>query len=497
MAATLQRRGDLAASLDVLDAALARNGSDATLHFLRAAAWRAGGRDVDAERDFRAALAADSGHIDAALALAFLLREQGRIDAACATIAALWKMRQDDAAVASAALGFLRECGDLVRAREIAFAAIARWPGDARLAAIAGDAALALGDFADAERELRRAVALDPEQSAAWLRLSHCRRYADAADPDLRRFAAISADARRTAQTRICAGFALGKAYDDLGDFAGAAAALRTANALARSGSPWQSARWDAEVERQLAYRLPPAAAGADDFSPLFIVGLPRTGTTLAATLLARHPDVRDRGELNWISALAADLDTAGRLANPAALRAAARLVTAQMRRDDAPARWYVDKNPLNFRHLGFIATLFPRARIVHCRRGLRDTALSIWMQHFAHGDMAFAYDFAAIAHVARSEAALMTHWRSSLALPVFDLEYESLIADRDAALTRLADFLGISAAPLLSDAPPAASAIATASVWQARQPLYTRSVGRWRRYAPFVPELREQFNGI
>ena len=286
----------------------------------------------------------------------------------------------------------------------------------------------------------------------------------------------------------------MGKALDDLGDYANAAQVLRDANAQARANTPWHAQAWRQFVADQIARGPLPALHDNVEFTPVFIVGLPRTGTTLAATTLGRHPQLRDRGELNWIAAMHASLQSQGLLHDPSSLQAVRSLVAAQLRRDDAPAHGYIDKNPLNFRHLDLIAAIFPNAKIIHCRRHRRDTALSLWMQHFAHDDAAFAYDFAGIADMAAGYDELMAQWRRTLALPIFDLDYETLASADPDVLRRLLEFLGVAAEPLLQALPAAMGPITTASVWQVRQPLHTRSIGRWRHYAPFVPELAQLF---
>ena len=480
----------------VLASALGHYPDDVELHYLRGNALRVSQRYDEAEQDFRQALSRKPAHRQASLSLAFMLREHGRINAAAEVALALWRHHRDDPALALALLDFLRESGAHIQANAIAEAAHAHWPDHARIAALAGEIALALGDFAAARSALRRAVELDPGQSSAWLRLSYCQRCDDPADPDLALIHAAWRDGRLAPPSRICAGFALGKLRDDLDELAGASAVLREANALARAAAPWNAVDWHAMVGQQIArHPLPPIAFDAD-FVPVFIVGLPRSGTTLVATRLARHRAVHDRGELNWIAAMHAHLVSQDALHDPAALQTVATLIATQMRRDDAPARYYIDKNPLNFRYLNLIAALFPNARIVHCRRGARDTALSLWSQHFAHPDLGFTYDFPAIADVTRSHDRLMAHWRATLPLAILDMAYEDLVADPAAQLDRLAGFLDLSDAPVAANDDLAApQVISTASVWQARQPVYTHAVGRWRRYAEFVPELTTLFD--
>ncbi|HEX7915518.1 sulfotransferase [Rudaea sp.] len=422
------------------------------------------------------------------------LREDGRIEAAADTVIALWQEAHGNRAVALDVLEFLKECSAQQRALPVARDARTRWPSDARFAAEAGEIALTLGHFDEAAVALREAIDLDPKQGAAWLRLAYCHRFAED-DADVQRFRRGWSDTGLDEAARICAGFAFGKALDDLGDYSQAAQVLTQANALARLTSNWRVDAWRRFIDAQLNASALPALPGSSDFTPIFVVGMPRSGTTLVASTLARNPEVRDRGELNWVPALHTLLREQGQLRNPQALAAIAGVIRAQMRRDDAPARFHLDKNPLNFRHLDFIAACFPNARIVHCRRGARDTALSIWMQHFAHEDLGFAYDFAAIAEVGKDCDALIAHWRARLPLAILDVDYERFVAEPPAQRHRLEEFLGLPAR--VDDDGTGdgnAQSITTASVWQARQPVYTHAVERWRRYAPYLPELTTLF---
>ena len=478
----------------VADTAMRHFPQATELRYWRANALRVCARHDEAEQGFRALLGDRPDHRDAALSLAFMLREHGRIDAATHVVVALANAPTGDAGQTLALLAFLRECGAHAQAIGIATAARKRWPQDAPLAAITGELALALGDFGAARDALHDTLAHDPGQAAAWLRLAHCQRYENRDDPDLRRFESAMANPELAAPARICAAFALGKGLDDLGDYAMAAQVLRGANAQAHAGTPWRAHDWQNFVTSQLSGQALPTLTDAADFAPVFMVGLPRTGTTLAATLLGRHPQLRDRGELNWIGAMHANLQAQGQLHEASALRVVCDLVRVQLRRDDAPARGYIDKNPLNFRYLDLIAALFPAARIIDCRRNRRDTALSLWMQHFAHADAGFAYDFANIAEMATGYERLMAHWRQTLALPIFDLDYETLAAGDTDCLRRLAQFLDVAAEPLLHTPAAVSGPVTTASVWQVRQPLNTRSIGRWRNYAPFLPELTQLF---
>jgi hypothetical protein len=224
------------------------------------------------------------------------------------------------------------------------------------------------------------------------------------------------------------------------------------------------------------------------------VVGLPRSGTTLTAVQLARHAGVRDRGELPHIPYIADRLEASGRIHDPEALREAANLYSAHLRQDDAPARWYVDNNQLNFRHLDLIARLFPQARVVHCVRDRRDTALSIWSQYFANAACAFANDLHDIAAFSAGHDRLMQHWKQTLDLPIHTVGYEDMVEHSEDVSEQLRKFVGLPAMAAGRERPARAQVITSASMWQARQPVYRSSIARWRAYAPFMPELEQLF---
>ncbi len=484
--------GLMRAGVPGIAATVAEQGLDQHVHahalrVLFGNALRMIGERAAAERELRAVLAAEPDQRQAAVSLAHLLRELGRHQAAGEAMLLPWR---DEAPVrddALATIGFLRECGLAARAFEIAGKALNAHPGDAPLHAQMGELALELGRFEQARAHLRASLDVDPAQPGLWVRLATAHRFQQRDEADAMRIAALAARRGITDMVGIAAHFALGKIEADLGDIAGAVRARRARHAPRRPRRGGWRARGAGVVDRQR--RLPPpqpvATSPERGFVPVLIVGLPRSGTTLAATLLARHPAVRGRGELNWLAHLATYVDGAGGAST--ALNHAAALYAAQLRGDDGPARCYIDKNPLNFRHLGHAVALLPGLRVIHCRRDLRDTALSLWQQMFAHEDNTYAYDFADIAAYAAGYRQLMDHWREVLEVPLFELDYEALAADSEATLARLHAFLGLE--PGASGmAPP--QPIRTASVWQARQRIHAASIGRWRTWAPHLPEL-------
>jgi len=398
-----------------------------------------------------------------------------------------------DANLAIHAIELLDDCGRKGDAASIADAAIAENPDDARLHAYAGMLRIQLGEFERARRHYLRALQQDPR---AWewhvpIGLSSTQRYTERRHPD---FVLFHDGLRRdglSGKARAELHFALGKAHDDVGDYEEAARRFREGNALARRLVRWSRKDWRRAVEARMAakpilQRLDPTAA----FTPVFIVGMPRSGTTLLADLLSRFSKVRSRGELPWAAQLAARSALVGSPARTD-LQAAAAMYTVLSRQDDAgDALWFIDKQPLNFRYLDLLLALFPHAKVIHCRRNRRDTALSLWMQCFLEEVQGYSYDFGDIALVMRDEHRLMAHWHTLYPESIWRVQYEDLVADPTGVITELASWLGLSTHADGVLPAPSASSVSTASLWQVRQPIHSGSVGRWQRYASYLPEL-------
>lgn len=428
---------------------------------------------------------------DVAMLLAEVQRSQARLSAAAETLLAVCRANAFEPGLSLRCAEFVRQCDRHAVAGQICEGALAGGASAPELLVLAGNIARETGDFDAARACYLQALehGVDLGRHHVLGALANTRRYVDPADPDITRFAAHFADARYSPRSRASAGFALAKAQNDLAGYAAAATVLREANALVRGVQAWDARVWQAFVAARRRDRVVASARQPSrGFVPVFVVGVPRSGTTLTATLLARSIDARDRGELRALRFIAGQLIDGGHLANPAALAEAAALYRKLAVQDDAPATFYLDQDPLNFRWLHIAAAMFPQARVIHLRRDRRDTALSLWSQDFAHPDLAFAYDFDDMAAYMDGHDALMRHWSRSKPLPVFELDYEVLVTDTEATLVKLRDFIG--APGVASETAVESVPVQSASVWQARQPVYRTSVGRWRHYAPHVAEL-------
>jgi len=490
------QRGQPLFAAAVLELALQRYPAISELRYwLGYAQWQAGQVDR-AEAELRRVLAGEM-HAGASQLLAQLLRGQGRFKAAAACMAAVARVPSDDIGGVLGGIQFVRECHQQSLAAELCAEHLSRGMSDPRLHALAGQIEQELGHFEQARACYVGALAQGINLNEWFVlgSLASLQRYVDRQHADFAMFGARLQDRTLAPRARASILFALGKACDDIGAYADAANAWRQANQLMRNLHSWPRPAWKDFVQARVTAVAPPLRGRHADCVPIFVVGLPRTGTTLMAELLGRHPGVCNRGELPTLEYLAAQLMSLPAREQAAHVSEAAEIYLTHLRRDDAPLGHYIDKNPLNFRYLDYVTAMFPQARVIHCRRHARDTALSIWSQPFARDEYAFARDFGDIAALAEGCDVLMAHWRRSLPMPIITVDYEQLVADPAAMLAGLWPRLGLVPDDLPSivhaDQP---APITSASLWQARQPVHKRSVARWRHYGDLLPELVQLF---
>ena len=438
-------------------------------------------------------LARHPGHAEAATLLAKLLQGQGQLNAASDVMASLCRHSDMDAAITFRCAQFVQQCQRQPLAATLCDEAFARGSTSAELRVLAGNIAKELGEFDSARSHYLAALEAGVDLNAWFVlgALATTQRYDTSAHPDFGRFIAHFHDTAYSLHSRATTGFGLAKAYDDLGDYANAAQTLREANRLSQQAQPWSRESWAQWLGARMQSRLfdQPLQA-TPDFVPIFIVGLPRSGTTLAATQLARHRDVRDRGEMPMLNYIANSLQAGNHHHDTGVLREAAALYRRLAVQDDPHVRWYIDQDPNNFRYLDLIAALFPQARIIHCQRGRRDTALSIWSQSFAQAHYGFANDFDDTADFFSGHDRLMEHWQQRIQLPIHRLDYEDMVSDPQSTMEKLSLFVGLPVAAASDETTSSPAAITSASMWQARQPIYRSSVGRWEHYLSHVPEL-------
>ena len=389
-----------------------------------------------------------------------------------------------------------RALGRVDDAAASASRALALRPDAADTVALLGNLEIDRGRFAAAEQLLNQALAMSPDLPEALTGLTAVRRMTSA-DAPWHAAAERALSRGPPVAHAIALHHALGKYCDDVGDPAAAFEHHRRGHELARrSRPPYDRAATSARVTRTLAAfdrraleELRPAGLASE--RPVFVFGMPRSGTTLAEQILASHPQVHGAGEvLFW--QFAADAE----LAAPAGQRAAT--IAALGRRylelfaplPAAPAR-VIDKLPSNFKNLGLIHAALPQARFIHLERDPLDTCLSIYFQGFTAAH-AYASDLGDLGHYYREYRRLMAHWRATLPPQLLlEVPYESLVDDPEHWSRRMLEHIGLPWDARCLEFHRTDRPVLTASSWQVRQPIGKGSIGRWRRYQRFLEPLR------
>jgi len=370
------------------------------------------------------------------------------------------------------------------------------------------------GRFDEARECFQRAIAIAPLLAGCYYDLVRCRPVTNNQDDEglLQRMEAALTTPGLEAAQRLRLHLAIGKAAGDLGDYGLAMKHFDAADAVRRASVPFDPAAFSVEIDRLIARCTPEFIGrarelGSNDATPVLILGMPRSGTTLVEQIVSMHPEVGAGDELQfwngrgaeWHRSVASGNAAAG---NGSGLVSAENLVSGflakaagdylRVLRGIAPkAARVTDKMPFNFLWAGLIHVAFPRATIIHCRRAAVDTALSIHQTHF-HPGLAFPTGGAELVAYFRDYQRLVDHWRNVLPADRFiEVDYEELTRAPEPVIRRIIAACGLAwhDACLRPQSNP--RAVKTPSKWQTRQPIYRSSVARWRRYEPWLGPLR------
>jgi len=363
-----------------------------------------------------------------------------------------------------------------------------------------GQLATMEGGFQDAEGWFNRALELkeDPRAASALAGLAGLRRMTAADGAWLHRAQQmLAAGLPATEETALR--FAMGKYHDDIGDYAQAFQSYKRANEIAKSIAesyrPETRTQFvDDMIRVHTRETVAMVANGASDSNrPIFVVGMPRSGTTLAEQIIASHPAAKGAGELEFWNLAgrkhAAEIRQGGLAESTKKQLAESYLGT--LRQQSVDALRIVDKAPVNSDYLGVILSVFPNARIIYMRRNPIDTCLSCYFQPFTLA-LNFTMDLSDLAHYYREHHRIMAHWRAVLPPgTMLEVRYEELVADQAAWTRKMLDFIGLEWDERCLDFHKTERDIATASTWQVRQRIYRSSVERWRKYEKFIGALK------
>jgi tetratricopeptide (TPR) repeat protein len=460
------------------------------------------GRFDDAMSSFRRSLALRPDFAEAHANLANALRSTGRLDEAVNGYRLALRIKPDFVSAYTELATALRLQRLTSDSEAVCREALRIAPESAAVLAVLAELRADTGQFSEAEEYFKRAVSVDPDSAESWAGLARVRRMTSA---DRAWLDAAQGLVQRglPPQREMTLRYAIGKYFDDVREFPAAFVNYQRANELARQCGPIHD---QARVRRSIdsiirshdsAWLGKHRCAVARSGRPVFIVGMLRSGTSLAEQILASHPAVYGAGELTYWSTELASLLSAGSTTDTypfqvddgrlASLRSGYLELLQKM---SAEATRVLDKLPTNFLALGLISAALPDARIIHMRRNPIDTCLSIYCQPFEAVNT-YTHDLEDLADYYREYQRLMNHWRSVLPEgAMLEVPYEGLVADPQGWTRAMLQFMDLPWDPRCLEFDRTPRTVVTASKWQVRQAIDASSVERWRHYESFLGPL-------
>jgi len=362
------------------------------------------------------------------------------------------------------------------------------------------------GRLEDARQLFRRAIEIEPRQGYAYYALVRSHKTQDADLPLVRLMEKAAGDPGLARRHRTYLEYALGKVRADLGDYELAMHRFDTANRMThdrklgqgqfqhdayREGVDFVVQTFDERfIER---FR----DVGLQDALPIFVVGMMRSGTTLAEQILSSHPEIGAAGEQRfWSENRGVAIESPGNNLNTDRLRGLSREYLSLLQKIAPGSFRVVDKMPDNYAHLGLVHVALPNARFIHMRRNPIDTCLSIWSTPNS-SPVLWSNDKKDIVFVYREYLRIMDHWRSILGADrLLEIDYEALVSDPEAVSRQMIEFCGLPWDDRCLRPEENPRAVATPSDWQVRQPIYRSAVERWRPYEPWLGEFLELLPG-
>lgn len=478
-----------------------------------AASWRLLGQAYEgleqrttAYKCYKQAVCLAPDDADAWFALANVLQQANRFDASAVALERYLELCPDSsAALFMLAWAYTRQ-GKTGRALEACDKGLVLEPTSSQGHFVKGITHKLAGDYDPARKALQRASELDPN---ALKPLQELVPIADEQEQDTLLEKVKSFEARMPAHPahRSALYFTIADIHRAKKRHDEAFTYFRKANDVVRRLHPYDAEGLRTKVDDLIAAFTPEMfercpGSGCDSRQPVFIVGMPRSGTSLTEQILSSHSRVHGAGEHFALPEItrALSASSSGGLAYPRdiakfppdalATLAAQYLTAIDRERPDGVAR-VTDKMLFNFLHLGLVAQMFPKAAIIHCRRDPIDTCLSCYFQSFYNWEtLAFTFDLTSLGLYYREYARLMEHWRKVLPTPLFELDYEQLVAAQETESRRMIEFVGLDWEDGCLNFHESERAVVTASIIQARKPIYTSATGRWRRYERHLEPL-------
>ena len=406
----------------------------------------------------------------------------------------------------------LMQTGDYTGALDYFDRVLARLPGDAITLTSRGHALKTSGQQQEAVESYRMALAGHPDHGEAYYSLANLKTYRFTA-AEVNRMQQQEGGLSANPMSQVYLMFALGKAHEDLGEYSTAFNYYRQGNGLKRAQSGYDAQKMGVELQAQATFFSKDVFTSRPDSGdpacdPIFIVGLPRAGSTLLEQILASHSLVDGTLELPNILSIAQSLRRRGQgegnaeypaiIADMSALElrelGEKYLAETAIHRQDAP--YFIDKMPNNFRHIGLIKLILPNAKIIDARRHPMACCFSGYKQLFAEGQE-FSYDLDDLGSYYRDYVTLMDHWQTVLPGDILQVNYEQVVGDLEGQVRRLLDYCGLPFEAQTLEFHDTERSVRTASSEQVRQPLYREGLDQWRNFETELQPLEAQLSDI
>jgi tetratricopeptide (TPR) repeat protein len=383
-------------------------------------------------------------------------------------------------------------------------------PNQVRVALSRGHVLKTLGRRAEAEAAYQRCLELQPDFGEAYYSFADLKSYVFS-DREVAGMQALLADGKTSPKSQAQIHFALGRALEQRRRYSDAFAHYEAGNSAKRRSTPFDAGAFEDKCRRVAAtfsaqFFSARSGSGLNDAAPIFIVGLPRSGSTLVEQVLASHSQVEGTMELPHVLRYVRELDhhggasdtypeSVGDLSSEQLQSLGQRFIDeTRIYRSGRPR--FIDKMPNNFSHIGLIQLMLPQATIIDVRRNPMDACFSAFKQHFAQGQ-SFSYDLEDLGRYYRNYVALMDHWDAVLPGKVFHLSYEALVRDTEAQVRRLLAFCGLEFEAGCLKFHETRRSVRTASSEQVRQPMYDSSVGLWRHFEAHLAPLQRSLGPV
>lgn len=488
-AVNLYQSGEIQKAERAVSDLLRRSPDLAALHNLRGLILSSSQRKTEAISCFKKSMALDANFLEAANNLGLLLAETGDLVRAVVVLSGVLADHPNQAHTHHN-LGTVFERQEEYSSAETSFkAAIRLFPDFYEAWAELGKLLALQGHNERAISCLEKAIKINPERPEPYCVLARLKRLSPL-DPVVHAMENLAENIPLTVIDRAAVSFALGKVFEESRDYSRSYHHYRRGNELQKTLAPYSEKSTRAEFAALKATaEIPAIPSQESDITPIFIVGMNRSGTTLVEQMLSSHSDISTRGELEAMSDIVMNLGWPGAEISQDEINAAAELYLGKLGEGGASG-FIVDKMPINFKWIGLIRRMFPDAPIISMERDARDVCFSNYKASFTSEGHMYAYDAESLARYYVMYANLMTHWHDQFAASIHRLRYEDLISEPEAEMRKVLNYLNVSWQPEILEFHKSKRAVRTLSQSQVRQKITSSAVNAWKPYAEHLKPM-------